>query len=325
MIEHVLEPLARLRERGGGEGTLESRPGCSIASLTRPSAELSRKRERRHSMLAAIVRSSLAHPRIVTALSVLIAVLGAAALLAARFDVFPDFAPPHVLVQTETPGTRRDAGRSARDASARRPARRHRKRAHRALDVEPGLVGDPRDLRSRRRSVSAAPGRDRTACRSERAPARRRRARRSFRRCPRRWNISSISASPATSSRRSDLRDLIEWVDQAADSRRAGRRAGADLRRRSARAADRDRSAQARRERAHARRCRAGDAPRDGADRRRLHRNLDAAHRRAGAGRRRDTGSARAGRSSRRATACRCGSAMSRRSATAPSRASATR
>jgi len=55
-------------------------------------------------MLAAIVRSSLAHPRIVTALSVLIAVLGAAALINARFDVFPDFAPPHVLVQTETPG-----------------------------------------------------------------------------------------------------------------------------------------------------------------------------------------------------------------------------
>jgi CzcA family heavy metal efflux pump len=55
-------------------------------------------------MLAAIVRSSLAHPRIVTALSVLIAVLGAAALASARFDVFPDFAPPHVLVQTETPG-----------------------------------------------------------------------------------------------------------------------------------------------------------------------------------------------------------------------------
>jgi CzcA family heavy metal efflux pump len=55
-------------------------------------------------MLAAIVRSSLAHPRIVTAASVLIAVLGAAALVGARFDVFPDFAPPHVLVQTETPG-----------------------------------------------------------------------------------------------------------------------------------------------------------------------------------------------------------------------------
>ena len=55
-------------------------------------------------MLAKIVRASLANPRIVTALSVLIGILGVAALLAARFDVFPDFAPPHVLVQTEAPG-----------------------------------------------------------------------------------------------------------------------------------------------------------------------------------------------------------------------------
>ncbi len=55
-------------------------------------------------MLAAIVRASLRNPRIVTALTLLIAALGLAALLAARFDVFPDFAPPHVLVQTEAPG-----------------------------------------------------------------------------------------------------------------------------------------------------------------------------------------------------------------------------
>jgi CzcA family heavy metal efflux pump len=55
-------------------------------------------------MLAAIVRASLGHPRIVTALACLIAVLGVAALVSARFDVFPDFAPPHVLVQTEAPG-----------------------------------------------------------------------------------------------------------------------------------------------------------------------------------------------------------------------------
>lgn len=55
-------------------------------------------------MLAAIVRASLAHPRIVTALAGLIAALGVAALVSARFDVFPDFAPPHVLVQTEAPG-----------------------------------------------------------------------------------------------------------------------------------------------------------------------------------------------------------------------------
>lgn len=55
-------------------------------------------------MLAAIVRASLAHPRIVTALSLLAALLGAAALYGAQFDVFPDFAPPHVLVQAEAPG-----------------------------------------------------------------------------------------------------------------------------------------------------------------------------------------------------------------------------
>ena len=55
-------------------------------------------------MLAAIVRASLRNPRIVTALACLIAALGLAAVLSARFDVFPDFAPPHVLVQTEAPG-----------------------------------------------------------------------------------------------------------------------------------------------------------------------------------------------------------------------------
>ena len=55
-------------------------------------------------MLAAIVRASLANPRIITALACLIALLGAAKLTTVRFDVFPDFAPPHVLVQTEAPG-----------------------------------------------------------------------------------------------------------------------------------------------------------------------------------------------------------------------------
>src|ERR1039458_3519450 len=55
-------------------------------------------------MLAFIVRASLAHPRIITALSILVALLGAAALLNAQFDVFPDFGPPHVLVQAEAPG-----------------------------------------------------------------------------------------------------------------------------------------------------------------------------------------------------------------------------
>src|SRR5271154_3880747 len=55
-------------------------------------------------MLAAIVRASLRNPRIVTALACLIALFGAGSLATVRFDVFPDFAPPHVLLQTEAPG-----------------------------------------------------------------------------------------------------------------------------------------------------------------------------------------------------------------------------
>ena len=55
-------------------------------------------------MLAQLVRVSLANPRIITALACLIAALGAASLAIVHFDVFPDFAPPHVLVQTEAPG-----------------------------------------------------------------------------------------------------------------------------------------------------------------------------------------------------------------------------
>jgi CzcA family heavy metal efflux pump len=55
-------------------------------------------------MLAAIVRVSLANPRIVAALAALITMIGASALINARFDVFPDFAPPFVVVQIEAPG-----------------------------------------------------------------------------------------------------------------------------------------------------------------------------------------------------------------------------
>ncbi len=55
-------------------------------------------------MLAAIVRASLAHPRIVAALALLVTLGGAFALANARFDVFPDFAPPFVVVQVEAPG-----------------------------------------------------------------------------------------------------------------------------------------------------------------------------------------------------------------------------
>jgi hypothetical protein len=109
-------------------------------------------------MLAAIVRASLGNPRIVTALACLIGLLGAAALMSARFDVFPDFAPPHVLVQTEAPGL--DAVQV--EALVTRPLEaavgRHRERTIRAVDLKSEPVGDPSGVRSRRRSLSPAAG-----------------------------------------------------------------------------------------------------------------------------------------------------------------------
>src|SRR5947207_142683 len=72
---------------------------CRGSAPSRP-----RKKSTTEPMLAASVRGSIAHPKIVTALSLLIALFGVNALLNARLDVFPDFAPPHVLVQTEAPG-----------------------------------------------------------------------------------------------------------------------------------------------------------------------------------------------------------------------------
>lgn len=55
-------------------------------------------------MLQAIVALSLRHRVVVLALAVLLLVLGAYAAAHARLDVFPEFAPPQVSIQTECPG-----------------------------------------------------------------------------------------------------------------------------------------------------------------------------------------------------------------------------
>ena len=224
-------------------------------------------------VLAAIVRASLAHPRIVTALALLIAVLGAAALFTVRFDVFPDFAPPHVLVQTEAPGL--DATQV--EALVTRPLEGLLAGTEnvktRALDVEPGPVGDPGGVRPRRRSLPAAPGRDRTPGRVRRPAARGRAAAAAVAAELLDGVPGPLRLHQRLRCRRSNCAIVVQWIDQAADPCGARRRAGADLRRRSARAADRGRPAQARRGRALARRRRQRGAARDRADRRRLHRN----------------------------------------------------
>jgi len=55
-------------------------------------------------MLSAIVRFSLRFKGIVIALSVLSLVYGGYTLSRAKYDVFPEFAPPQVSIQTEAPG-----------------------------------------------------------------------------------------------------------------------------------------------------------------------------------------------------------------------------
>ncbi len=53
---------------------------------------------------AALVRFAVRRPGIVVALALALVVYGLAALTSAKYDVFPEFAPPSVTVQTEAPG-----------------------------------------------------------------------------------------------------------------------------------------------------------------------------------------------------------------------------
>ena len=55
-------------------------------------------------MLTALVRFSVRHPAVVLGLALALVVYGASAVAHARLDVFPEFAPPQVSIQTEAPG-----------------------------------------------------------------------------------------------------------------------------------------------------------------------------------------------------------------------------
>ena len=55
-------------------------------------------------MLNSIVRSSIRHRGVVIGLAIALVVYGAGTIVDARLDVFPEFAPPQVSIQTEAPG-----------------------------------------------------------------------------------------------------------------------------------------------------------------------------------------------------------------------------
>src|SRR3954451_20040240 len=55
-------------------------------------------------MLQGVVNWSIHNRVVVVALAILLLALGVAAAANARLDVFPEFAPPQVVIQTECPG-----------------------------------------------------------------------------------------------------------------------------------------------------------------------------------------------------------------------------
>src|SRR5690242_20587166 len=55
-------------------------------------------------MLTGLVRRSIRHRGVVIGLAMALVVYGAGIVANARLDVFPEFAPPQVSIQTEAPG-----------------------------------------------------------------------------------------------------------------------------------------------------------------------------------------------------------------------------
>ena len=66
-------------------------------------------------MLTALVSHSIRHRGVVLALALLVVAYGMLAAWRAKVDVYPEFTPPQVTVQTEAPGlSRRGPGQSRR-------------------------------------------------------------------------------------------------------------------------------------------------------------------------------------------------------------------
>ena len=178
------------------------------------------------------------NPRIVTALACLIAALGAAALVDRALRRVPGFCAAARAGADRGTGARCDAGRSAGDPPARGTAGGHREREDGPLDLESRAVGDPGGLRPRRRSLPAAPGGHGTPAGARRPAARRGRraaavAAELLDGVPGALRLHQRPAVAAAAARPRAM------DGQAANPRGPRRGAGADLRRRSARAADR--------------------------------------------------------------------------------------
>ena len=192
-------------------------------------------------MLAAIVRASLRNPRIVTALACLIAALGTGRAGRGAVRRVSGFRAAACAGADRGAGPRCDPGRGAGHAAFGRAAGRHRECEDGAFHVEPRSFGDPSGVRPRRRSVPPAASRYRALGRVRRPAAAGGGgaavvALEFLDGIPGAFRLHQRPALAGGAARRGAM------DRQAADSCGSRRGAGADFRRRSARAADRSRS-----------------------------------------------------------------------------------
>ena len=93
-------------------------------------------------MIAFIVRQSIRYPGVVVALAVTLIIYGLYVLTRANLDVFPEFSPSQVVIQTEAPGLSAELVERQVTQPHRGCARGH------VRGREPALADRSRDCRS---------------------------------------------------------------------------------------------------------------------------------------------------------------------------------
>ena len=110
-------------------------------------------------MMRWIIKTSLRFRFVVVAGAVALMVFGVGALRQMPVDVFPEFAPPRVQIQTACLGPHRGRGREPRHHADGAGVRRHRRARHRPVEVGAAAVVPRADLQGGHRHDARPPGR----------------------------------------------------------------------------------------------------------------------------------------------------------------------
>ena len=95
---------------------------------------------------AAVIRFAVRFRGTVVALAFLLLGYGTVSVINAKYDVFPEFAPPQVGIQAEAPGLTAGAGRGAGHPTHRECRQRRTRRRIAAFVIDPGPVRHHRHL-----------------------------------------------------------------------------------------------------------------------------------------------------------------------------------